>query len=402
MKFAKYLSKLGYELHIYTVENPESPEQDESLLKDMPINSVVIRKPIWEPMDLYKKIIGQKGNINAGFLEENNTGNNNSLKQKISIFIRGNFFIPDAKMFWIRPSVKYLSNYIKENNIDTLITTGPPHSVNVIGLKLKRKLNVFWLADFRDPWTNIDFYKELKLTALANKIHHRLEKKVLKAADKVVVVGKTMKKEFIEISNKNNISVITNGYDEDDFSVFKKSESSKFIIAHIGSINKDRNHESFYKAISKAISSDSDLKKKIKLVFVGKLDASVRQMLTKYRLNEFSEIIKYLPHDEVVQYMFNADLLYLPINNTKNAKGILTGKFFEYLASKNPVLAIGPTDGDIAEILKETNAGQIFDFNNTTGVFDFITTFNRNNFSFEGIEKYSRRNLTNELVKLLN
>jgi len=402
LKFSKYLAKLGYELHIFTVENPESPENDNSLLKDIPENITVIKKPIWEPMGFYKKFTGQKGNINASFLNENSTEVNNSLKQKISLFIRGNFFIPDAKKFWIKPSVKFLKQYISNNNIKTVITTGPPHSVNVIGLKLKQKLNIFWLADFRDPWTNIDFYRELKLTPCANKIHHKLERKVLQTADKVVTVGQTMKDEFAEISGKNNISVITNGYDSDDFTNYQKQTSDKFVIAHIGSINKDRNHEAFYKAINSAITNNKDFEQKLKLVFVGKLDAAVKEMINKYDLNKYTEIVKYLPHNEVVQYMFNADLLYLPINNTPNAKGILTGKFFEYLATKNPILAVGPTDGDIAKILKETNSGEIFNFDDSNSIANFISNFDKNKYSFTGIEKYSREELTNTLVKLLN
>ncbi len=402
LKFSKYLSKLGYELHIYTVKNPESPENDSSLLKDIPKNIKIIKKPIWEPMNFYKKFTGQKGNINASFLNENSTEVNNSFTQKISLFIRGNFFIPDAKMFWIKPSVKFLKTYITDNNINTIITTGPPHSVNVIGLKLKTKLDIFWIADFRDPWTNIDFYRELKLTKWADKIHHKLEKNVLQKADKIVVVGNTMKEEFDKISGKNNISVITNGYDADDFSEYKKQNNNKFIIAHIGSINKDRNHESFYKSLNKLIKIDKEFEQKIKIVFVGKVDASVKEMLNKYDLIKYTEIVNYLPHNEVVQYMFNANLLYLPINNTPNAKGILTGKFFEYLASKNPILAIGPTDGDIAKILKETNSGEIFDFTDTDGIFNFIKYFKNNKYIFEGIERYSREELTNDLVKLLN
>ena len=402
LKFSKYLSKLGYELHIYTVENPESPENDISLLSDIPKNIKVIKKPIWEPINFYKKFTGQKGNINASFLNENSTEVNKSFTQKISLFIRGNFFIPDAKMFWIKPSVKFLKNYITDNNIKTIITTGPPHSVNIIGLKLKEKLNLFWLADFRDPWTNIDFYRELKLTKWADKIHHKLEKKVLQKANRIITVGNTMKEEFDKISGNNNISVITNGYDSDDFSEYKKQNSDKFVIAHIGSINKDRNHESFYQSLNKLNKIDKEFEQKLKIVFVGKIDATVKKMLNKYDLNKYTEIVNYLPHNEVVQYIFNADLLYLPINNTPNAKGILTGKFFEYLASKNPILAIGPTDGDIAKILKETNSGEIFDFNDTNGIFNFLKNFEKNKYSFEDIERYSREELTNDLVKLLN
>ena len=402
LKFVKYLSKSGkFDIFVYTAENPESPQNDESLLNDIPENVKIIKKPIWEPLGIYKKVTGQKGNFNAAFLNENKTETKKSFKQKLSLFVRGNFFIPDAKMFWIKPSVKFLSKFIKENNIKTIITTGPPHSLNVIGLKLKRKLDVKWIADFRDPWTNIDFYKELKLTSFADKKHHKLEKKVLDTADVVVSVGETMRQEFLQISENKNIRVITNGYDSEDFEGYRKQKHDKFVIAHIGSINKDRNHEAFYKAVNLAIENEN-LRKKLQLVFVGKLDASVKEMISKYKLDDFVQIVSYLPHKEVVQYMFDADLLYLPVNNTPNARGILTGKFFEYLATKNPILAIGPTDGDIAQILNETNSGKIFDFEDSEGIKDFIQNANIESFDFNNIEKYSREKLTEELIRILN
>ncbi len=402
LKFVKYLSKYNYKIFVYTVANPEAPENDNSLLQDIPDSITVTKHPIWEPFNIYKKITGKKGNFNAGFLNEEKE-KKKSFAEKLSLFVRGNFFIPDAKMFWIKPSVKFLSKFINNKKIGNLITTGPPHSVNVIGLKLKNKhKNINWVADFRDPWTNIDFYRELNLTSFADKIHHKLELKVLQTADKVITVGNTMKREFEEISNRKDIVVITNGYDADDFVNYKKQKNNKFTIAHIGSINKDRNHEAFYKAVSSFISKKQLTKEQINLVFVGKLDIEAKQSLEKYNLSGFTKIINYLPHNEAIQYMFNADLLYLPINNTPNAKGILTGKFFEYLATKNPILAIGPTDGDIAQIIRQTNSGEIFNFDDVTGIKKFLLDFNTKKYLFNNIEEYSREQLTKKLISIIN
>jgi glycosyltransferase involved in cell wall biosynthesis len=352
---------------------------------------------------LYKKFTGHKGNINAGFLTEK--GNNNKKwKQNLSLYVRGNLFIPDAKKFWIRPSVQFLKEYITKNKIDTLITTGPPHSLNIIGLKLKQQLNIRWIADFRDPWTSIDFYKDLKLSTWADKKHHHLEKQVLTTADHVVVIGETMRKEFMQITKKDNISVITNGYDAEDFEGFSKGKSKDFIITHVGSINKDRNHSIFWYTLAKLIKESPRFKEKIKLKLLGKLDAVVYESIKKYSLEKYVEIIDYLPHQEIIQYLFNADILYLPINNTPNAKGILTGKFFEYLATKNPILAIGPTDGDIAKILKETQAGTICDFNDKETLQKQIQKYfedERTEIKSMKIEKYNRAFLTEQLISLL-
>jgi len=403
LKFAKYLARKDYQLYIYTAANPESPQEDLLLKKDIPDNAIVIKKEIWEPTNLYKKFTGHKGNINAGFLTEK--GNNNKKwKQNLSLYVRGNLFIPDAKKFWIRPSVQFLKEYITKNKIDTLITTGPPHSLNIIGLKLKQQLNIRWIADFRDPWTSIDFYKDLKLSTWADKKHHHLEKQVLTTADHVVVIGETMRKEFMQITKKDNISVITNGYDAEDFEGFSKGKSKDFIITHVGSINKDRNHSIFWYTLAKLIKESPRFKEKIKLKLLGKLDAVVYESIKKYSLEKYVEIIDYLPHQEIIQYLFNADILYLPINNTPNAKGILTGKFFEYLATKNPILAIGPTDGDIAKILKETQAGTICDFNDKETLQKQIQKYfedERTEIKSMKIEKYNRAFLTEQLISLL-
>ena len=188
LKFVKYLRGFGWEPIVYTPENPEAPATDESLLKDIPDNLTVLRTRIWEPYSLYKNFIGQKKGetINAGFLSEKKKP---GIAEKISVWIRGNWFIPDARKFWIKPSIIFLSQYLKNNPVHAVVSTGPPHSMHLIALGLKKQLHLPWLADFRDPWTNIDFYDKLMLTKFSNEKHKRMELEVLKNADKVVVVS---------------------------------------------------------------------------------------------------------------------------------------------------------------------------------------------------------------------
>ena len=194
LKFAKYLPEFGYEPIIYTPQNPEAPAIDESLLKDIPEGIEVLKQPIWEPYNWYRQFLGQKDKkIGSGFVSEKKEP---GILHKISVWVRGNFFIPDARRFWIKPSVKYLTKYLKENSVDAVISTGPPHSMHLIGLGLKKQLDINWIADFRDPWTNIDFYQELMLSSWADKKHHDLEKEVLTRADKVVTIGYTMSQEM--------------------------------------------------------------------------------------------------------------------------------------------------------------------------------------------------------------
>ena len=400
LKFVKYLSPMGYDLHVYTAKNAESPANDDSLLKDIPENVTIIKKPIWEPFNIYKKLTQKKGSFNAGFLNEEKK-EKKSIMEKLSMFVRANVFVPDAKMFWIRPSTKFLKKYIIEENIELVISSGPPHSLHLIALQLKKETKVKWIADFRDPWTNIDFYKELPMLSWIDKKQHSLEKKVLNTADKILVVGNEMKKEFLEISPSAKVEVITNGYDtsiREDEAVFEK-----FTITHIGSINPDRSHESFFLAISKFLEENQNAKKQFCLKLVGKVDFDARELISKYELQKYTEFISYLPYDELSGIQEQSHILYLPINNTPNAKGILTGKFFEYLAAKRFVLAQGPINGDIAQILAETNAGEIFDFQDMDGIKNKISilyhNFEKGEYSFKGknFGKYSRKTLSEDL-----
>jgi glycosyltransferase involved in cell wall biosynthesis len=268
------------------------------------------------------------------------------------------------------------------------------------------KLGIKWIADFRDPWTNIDFYKELPTLKIVDKYLHKLEKSVLQKADKVIVVGSQMKKEFSIITHPSKIEVITNGYDS------KISQNptldKKFSILHVGSINADRNHESFYKAIRALLNEIENIKDFLQIKFVGKVDFAVRKYISMYELENFVEFVSYIPYSQISQIQASAHILYLPLNNTPNAKGILTGKFFEYLAAKRPILAQGPIDGDVAKILNETNAGFIFEFDDDNMIKEELRRQyqlflkGETNFQSQNIEQYSRRNLTNKLAKILN
>lgn len=405
LKFAKYLPEFGWEPVVYTPENPEAPSTDDSLLADIPHSVTVIKKPIWEPYTFYKKFTGKKKEekINAGFIAEKPS---KPTLEKISVFIRGNFFIPDPRKFWVRPSVKFLTRYMQEQGIETVITTGPPHSMHLIGLGLKKATNIKWIADFRDPWTNIDFYKDLMLTKFGDRKHKNLEKKVLQQADCVLTIGNTMRDEMRALG-ANKTAVITNGYDASDIQE-QVSLDKKFSILHAGSLNKDRNHPVLWKVLKELMDENKAFKENLEIKFIGKVDLEALSMIKALGLEQNLNKTDYLPHNEIARHLLAARLLYLPINNTPNAKGILTGKFFEYLASKRPILTIGLEKSDIATILSETGAGQVFDFADHSGIKRFI----ENQFMVyqqkdpgslnTQVEVYSRKQLTKKLSELLN
>jgi glycosyltransferase involved in cell wall biosynthesis len=404
LMFSKYLSKEKYELIVYTPQNPEAQSIDQSFLKHIDPGITVCKNQIWEPYQLFKKATGKKDNFNAGFLNEEKP-TSPGIVTKLSMFIRANFFIPDAKMLWIKPSVKFLGKLITEKKIDLVISTGPPHSLHIIARNLKRKFSTKWIADFRDPWTNIDFIKDLPMTKIAQNIQEKLELSVLKEADKVMIVGEQWRNDLCQIFNRD-IELLSNGYEISFPEEIKPNK--KFSILHVGNINADRTHESFFQALAKIISETPDFKNQFVLQYVGKVDIKTREFIEKYGLEELTEIQKYVQHDEIGQYLKQAHLLYLPINRTHNANGILTGKFYEYLAAQRPIIAQGLVSSEMDSVINATKSGALYDFDDQEGIKNaiikwFNTFIQKGNFDLQNnIEDYSRKNLTQKLEKIID
>ena len=398
LKFVKYFRDFDIEPVVYTVENSKYPILDESLVKDIPKGIEVLKQPIFEPNNLLS-FFGKKKTESAGFLNPNP-----SFFEKILQYIRANYFIPDARKFWIKPSVNYLKEYISKNNIDAIITTGPPHSMHLIGLKLKKQLGINWIADFRDPWTEIDYFHQLPLSKKAINKHHFLEQEVLLNADKVLVVGKTMNKNYAKFSN--NVVTITNGFDGDIITSETKLDS-KFTITHIGLMNADRNPKMLWDVLTKIISENKDFSKDFMLKLIGKVDASVVEEISARKLQDNVELIDYVTHKDVIEFQKKSQVLLLLLNNVPSAKGIITGKIFEYLMVNRPILAIAPKDGDLAEILNETNAGKVVDFEDNTTlkntIFELYSKYKHGNLSVnsKNIEQFHRRELTKKVAEIL-
>jgi len=399
LKFVKYLQHFNIEPVVYTVDNPNYAIIDRTLQNEVPDTIDILRQPIKEPNNLLSFFGSKKHQTSAGFLNENP-----SFFGKITHYIRANFFIPDARKFWIKPSVKYLSTYLANNKIDVVITTGPPHSLHLIGLELKQKLDTKWIADFRDPWTEIDYFHQLPLTKKALEKHHNLEKEVLSNADYVLVVGKTMKENYLKYNK--NILVISNGFD----TVSKGEDSvldAKFTLVHIGMMNADRNPKTLWKVLSELIEEDEGFAKDFQLKLVGKLAQEVLESVNQYRLTSNLKLVDYLPHNEVIALQKNAQVLLLAVNNVPTARGIITGKIFEYLQANRPILAIAPTNGDLSEIINSTNSGEVVDFEDAETmkktILAFYMAYKNNNLEIDSknIEQYHRKQLTGQLADII-
>ena len=405
LKTVKYLPQFGWKPIVYTAKDAEYPILDSSLEKDIPQDAEVIRKKIWEPYDLYKKFIGQKKEekVYSGFLSEKKKP---GFAQRASIWIRGNLFIPDARCFWIRPSRKVLIDYLKKNPVDAMVSTGPPHTTHMIALGVKKKLDIPWIADFRDPWTQIDFYDQLQLTRWADARHKKMEQQVLKHADKIVTVSWHWADDLKKISGRE-VEVITNGFDEDDYNAARPPLDEKFSICHVGSINADRNPKMLWIALGELCKEDSNFKKELVIRLVGKNDISVYEGIEENGLTQNLERIDYLPHAEIAAIQQQSRVLLLPINDTPNVMGIIPGKIFEYLAAQRPILAIGKEEGDSARIVREANAGVICGFEEKEKMKNEVRKlFSERNaaagFSSKEILQYTRKNSAGKFGALLN
>ena len=398
LKFSKYLRDFEIEPVIYTIDNPSYPILDKSSESEIPKDLEILKQAIFEPNSMLSFFGRNNKKESAGFLNPNPT-----FLGKIVQYIRANYFIPDARKFWIQPSVNFLSNYLENNHIDAIITTGPPHSMHLIGLELKKKLGIKWISDFRDPWTEIDYFQQLPLTKKATKKHQDLEQEVLIKSDMVVVVGETMKEKFLQHTKR--IEVLTNGFDTiEDLSTQKLDE--KFSITHVGLMNSDRNPTILWEVLNEISNTNLNFKNDLRIKLIGKLDDAVIQDLKVFDHNTI-ETIPYLDHKDVSKYQASSQVLLLSINEVPSAKGIITGKIFEYLQAKRPILSIGPEDGDAAMILKNTNAGTIVGFKNKTALKATILKLYKD-FKEEklvvksiNIEQYHRKNITSQLAEVI-
>ena len=389
VKFIKYFKDQNINPFIISVDPDFAsyPLIDNSLTNDIPDNTNVYLTKTNEPYSLYKKINNNQTPY-AGFANEGRP----NFFQKIARFIRGNFFIPDSRKGWNNFAYKKAVEILEKENIDTVITTSPPHSTQLIGLKLKETQNIKWIADLRDPWTDIYYYKSMLHTKWAKQKDLNYEKRVIEKSDKVVVVSDSIKQLLLNKSNlvqESKIHIIPNGFDEDDFLVSSKNNNNKFLLSYVGTITKDYPLDFIKNSISNL---------NINLEFTGKADEP-----TKLLLNEVASFNNHVKHKESINLLLASDMLLLVIPKISNNKGILTGKLFEYLGARKPILCIGPTDGDAAKIIEECKAGKTFDYSDENGIYDFIETYMSNEFIFENKNylKYSRRNLTKNLSKIL-
>lgn len=401
LKFVKYFKEFGVEPIVYIPENPNYPLVDENFSAEIPSNVEIIKHPIKEPYRFAKFFSKKKTKqMSSGIIPKKDS----TAIEKLMLYVRGNFFIPDARVGWVKPSVKYLSDYLENNDVDVVITTGPPHSLHLIGMQLKKELNVKWIADFRDPWTTIHYHKSLRLNKTSEKKHKALEAAVLNTADVVTVTSPTTKKEFEEITNKP-IEVITNGFDITEEVNYNRD--LKFSISHIGSLLSERNPKNLWYILAEICKKNTSFKKDLELKFAGAVSDEVKESLSEFNLDENSKFLGYVSHSEALKLQNESQVLLLVEINSAETRAIIPGKLFEYLAAKRPIIALGPNKSDIEAIVDETKSGRFFDYSEDKELKNEILRLYEQyktgdlQVASEGVDRFSRRQLTKQMSALI-
>lgn len=404
LKFVKYLRSFGWEPVVYAPLNADYPQEDHNNFNDIPEDIELIRYPIMEPFSLFRKFTGRKDSnkSNPVYVRQNNAG----ILDKFSIWIRGNFFIPDARFLWIKPSVKFLSKYLENNKIDAILTDGPPHTNTVIGQKLSEKFNIPWLADFQDPWTQVDYYKMMHIGERADKIHRRLEQETFKTAKKITIASPTWSGELEDIGAKD-VDVIYYGYDEDDFKALKPSNTNgEFVISHAGVLGLDRQPDTLLKVLADLSESIPEFKKRLRIKFAGAVDYSIVEMIESNGLKDNYIELGHVLRVDALQLMLDSSILLLPVNKADNAKGRLPGKIYEYLRAQKPILSLGVLDSDVEHIIDSTKTGRNFEYDDYDSIKQFVLnvfegTYKINS-SIAEVEQFSSENQTKKLAGFLD
>lgn len=404
LKFTKFLPEFGWEPTVITVRDGSYPNIDPSLEEDVPETLRVIKTKTFEPFRLYNLLRGRKGKTVEVAMA--NVKGNPGLLARAANYIRSNYFIPDARMGWNRYSYPAAVQQIEENEPDVIITTGPPHSTHLVGLRLQQEFGIPWVADFRDPWTNIYYGQFLLRTERSKKKDHELEDTVLKNVSALLTATPGLKSEFEDRAEQ--AWAIPNGFDEEDFGGIQVTPHDKFTLGYVGNFKPQQNVETFWQALSELL-QDEEFKAHFQLHITGNMSEQVADSITKYGLNDNIVVQAFVPHKQSIERMLASHVLLLPVPQDANNKRILTGKIFEYLATQRPILSMGPTDGDAQHVLTSCGKDPMIDYTDAEGIKAMLLRYyeaykvntapqTKGN---EHYKAYSRRGCTETLAKHL-
>jgi len=395
LKIMKHLPKYGWQPSVLTVEEDTFFQQDETLSEDISPELKVTRTKSYEPFNIYKKFIGKKENDQL-VASETISKSNRSLSHRISIWLRMNLFIPDARVGWYFPAVKAVRKIIKDKKIDAIVSVGPPHSTHLIGKKISKRLNIPHVPVFIDPWVDIIYYKDFKRNKITLSIDNHLEKTVLQNAKALVFVTETMKKDYVKKHNfiEGKSNVLYWGYNEEDFEriIVNKEQKEEKVLVHAGNIFSYQNPTNFWKQIKK----ENERGNKIRIKFIGTVDPEIKKSILEEGLNEVTEYCGFLPYNEMLKKISEADFLFVCASEPRH----VPGKLFEYLRTGNPIIAFGNNNEEVEQILENSNAGIMFNYDESGE--EFFSEYKTIKPKPEYVVRFDRKKISEELSKILD
>jgi len=397
LQLIKHLTEFGWYSTVATVAEDTFTQKDDSLLAEIPAEIKVHKIKAFEPFNLYKKFTG-KNESEQLIASETISKENKSLSHRISIWIRMNLFVPDARIGWYPYAVKYLKKLLKDEKFDAIITVGPPHSTHLIGLRLSKLFLLPHVPIFIDPWIDIIYYKGFKRNALTLALDKHFEKSVIKNASHVIFVTKSMQSDFVEkypfASSKS--TVLYWGYNEEIFKTIQPKEESADdkILLHAGNIFDYQNPKKLWEYLRQRIAEGE----KIKLQFIGTVSPGIKDSLVLNGLGEITEFLGFLPYQEVISKLCKAD--YLLVCTTE--KRHVPGKLFEYLRTQNPILCFGDENPEVEELLLRSNAGMFLDYQKSgKEFFEKIESFSTDLTIAKGFDRRKAASTLAEILTLL-
>lgn len=395
LKIIRHLPHFGWLPLVLTTDEDTFSQKDNTFAKDIPEEVKVFKAKSYEPFQVYKKLL-RKGKDEQLIASETISKENKSLAHRLSIWIRMNLFIPDARVGWYFPAVKTGSDLLNKEKVYAIVSVGPPHSTHMVAKKLSSKYNLPYIPVFIDPWTDIAYYKNFKRSLITRKIDNHLEKSVLENSKAIVFVTKTMRKDYVKKypSIKDKTDVLYWGYSEEEFRdiILKKKANDEKVIVHAGNIFSYQNPKRFWQQIKKEIESG----KKLRLKFIGTVDPTIVESIGNAGLKKYTEYAGFLPYKKMLEEIYNADFLLVCATEPRH----VPGKLFEYLRAEKPIIAFGNDNYEVNDILTNANAGMIFGYNDSGE--EFFKNFLTLKTNAEFVKGFERKEICKELSTILN
>jgi glycosyltransferase involved in cell wall biosynthesis len=404
LQFVEHLTEADWAVEVLTVKEGAYPNRDPSLLEAIPATVPVHRTASFDPLALYARLKGEgDGSLPAGSLGDDSS----SLLERIARWIRANVFIPDARIGWWPFATLRGKQLLGSGRFNAIATSGAPHSVHLIGRTLHRSTSVPWIADLHDPWTDISYYDEFSHMRWARQLDAHLERSVLSEASAVTTVSPSWA-ELFATKAENRYAVVENGFDAAAFADVDPPLADDFVLAHIGKLYASRNPTAVWEALASL--REAERIPRLRVHLTGTVDPAVRRSIRQYGLEPIVKIDDFVPHEEAIRRMARSTLLMLVIEPFAQAKGMITSKLYEYLASGRPVLGVGPVGGDGDALLRGHEAGEVVSWSDARRAADLIaahyevwaSAHPRSGAAWDDIQIHSRENQARRLAEALD